>query len=116
MFKVFILLSLVSLFADITYEGGRSVFGSYAKVLGASSLLASLATAGELLSYVSRFISGIIATKLRSSKVYWGLTIFGYAINLIAVPLLAFAGNWFVAIILIFLERIGKGLKFQLET
>jgi len=44
------------------------------------------------------------------------LTIFGYAINLIAVPLLAFAGNWFVAIILIFLERIGKGLKFQLET
>jgi len=33
MFKVFILLSLVSLFADITYEGGRSVFGSYAKVL-----------------------------------------------------------------------------------
>jgi len=111
MFKVFILLSLVSLFADITYEGGRSVFGSYAKVLGASALLASLATAGELLSYVSRFISGIIATKLRSSKVYWGLTIFGYVINLIAVPLLAFAGNWFVAIALIFLERIGKGLR-----
>jgi hypothetical protein len=70
MFKVFIFLSLVSLFADMTYEGGRSIFGSYAKVLGASALLASLATAGEFLGHISRFISGIIATKLKSSKVY----------------------------------------------
>jgi MFS family permease len=111
MFKVFIFLSLVSLFADITYEGGRSIFGSYAKVLGASALLASLATAGEFLGYISRFISGMIASRLNSSKVYWGLTISGYVINLIAIPLLAFSGNWFIAILLIFLERIGKGLR-----
>jgi MFS family permease len=111
MFKVFIFLSLVSLFADITYEGGRSIFGSYAKILGASALLASLATAGELLGYISRFISGIIATRLKSSKVYWGLTISGYVITLIAIPLLAFSGNWFIAILLILLERIGKGLR-----
>jgi len=111
MFKVFIFLSLVSLFADITYEGGRSVFGSYAKVLGATALLASLATASELLSYISRFISGLIASKLKSSKVYWGLTFIGYIINLVAIPLLAFSGNWCIAIILIFLERIGKGLR-----
>jgi MFS family permease len=111
MFKVFIFLSLVSLFADMTYEGGRSILGSYAKILGASALLASLATAGEFLGYVSRFISGMIATKLKSSKVYWGLTISGYVINLIAIPLLAFSGNWYIAILLIFLERIGKGLR-----
>jgi MFS family permease len=111
MFKVFIFLSLVSLFADMTYEGGRSIFGSYAKILGASALLASLAMAGELLGYVSRFISGIIATRLKSSKVYWGLTISGYAINLIAIPLLAFSGNCLIAILLILLERIGKGLR-----
>jgi MFS family permease len=111
MFKVFIFLSLVSLFADMTYEGGRSIFGSYAKILGASALLASLATAGEFLGYVSRFISGMIATKLKSSKVYWGLTISGYVINLTAIPLLAFSGNWYIAILLIFLERIGKGLR-----
>ncbi|MCC5994365.1 MAG: MFS transporter [Candidatus Aenigmarchaeota archaeon] len=111
MFKVFIFLSLVSLFADMTYEGGRSIFGSYAKILGASALLASLATAGEFLGYISRFISGMIATRLKSSKVYWGLTISGYVVNLIAIPLLAFSRNWFIAILLIFLERIGKGLR-----
>ena len=111
MFKVFIFLSLVSLFADMTYEGGRSIFGPYAKILGASALLASFAMAGEFLSHISRFLSGIIATRLKSSKVYWGLTIFGYTINLIAIPLLAFAGNWLTAIFLIFLERIGKGLR-----
>ncbi len=109
--KVFIFLSLVSLFADMTYEGGKSIFGSYAKVLGASALLASLAMGGEFLSHVSRFVSGIVATRLRSSKVYWSLTIFGYLINLLAIPLLAFAGDWLAAIVLIFLERIGKGLR-----
>ena len=111
MFKVFIFLSLVSLFADMTYEGGRSILGPYAKILGASALVASLATAGEFLSNISRFISGLIATRLKSSKVYWSLTILGYVINLVAIPLLAFAGNWFIAILLIFLERIGKGLR-----
>jgi MFS family permease len=53
----------------------------------------------------------MIASRLNSSKVYWGLTISGYVINLIAIPLLAFSGNWFIAILLIFLERIGKGLR-----
>jgi hypothetical protein len=33
-FKVFIFLSLVSLFADIVYEGGRSILGPYAYILG----------------------------------------------------------------------------------
>lgn len=70
MFKVFIFLSLVFLFVDMSYEGGGSIFGSYAKILGASALLASLATAGKFLGYFSRFISGMIASRLKSSKVY----------------------------------------------
>ncbi|MGB9728459.1 MAG: MFS transporter [Thermoprotei archaeon] len=111
MFMVFIFLSLVSLFADMTYEGARSIFGSYMEVLGATALFASLASVGEFLGYIMRFVSGVIAGHLRSSRSYWGLTFTGYVLNLVAVPLLAFSGQWQIAIILIFLERMGKGLR-----
>jgi MFS family permease len=112
---VFILLSFVSLFADMTYEGARSVSGAYLDALGATAILASLASIGEFLGYVMRFFSGVIATYLKSSISYWGLTILGYILNLFAVPLLAFSGHWELAILFIFLERIGKGLRTPLR-
>lgn len=107
----FILLSLVSLFADMTYEGARSVSGAYLEVLSATALFASLAGIGEFLGYIMRFVSGIVAGYLKSSKGYWGLTFTGYILNLVVVPLLAFSGQWQIAILLIFLERMGKGLR-----
>ncbi|MEM3833223.1 MAG: MFS transporter [Thermoprotei archaeon] len=111
MLMVFIFLSLTSLFADMTYEGARSIFGSYMEVLGATALFASLASVGEFLGYIMRFVSGVLAGYLKSSKSYWGLTFAGYILNLVAVPLLAFSGQWQIAVILIFLERMGKGLR-----
>ncbi|MEM2910135.1 MAG: MFS transporter [Nitrososphaerota archaeon] len=108
---VFILLSLVSLFADMTYEGARSVFGSYMKLLGATALFASLASIGEFLGYITRLLSGTLAGYWRSSKVYWSLVFIGYVLNLVTCPLLALSGYWQLAILLIFLERIGKGLR-----
>ncbi|MEM3714390.1 MAG: MFS transporter [Nitrososphaeria archaeon] len=111
LFMTFIFLSLVSLFADMTYEGARSIFGAYVEVLGATALFASLSSIGEFLGYAMRFVSGVIAGYLKSSKGYWSLTFVGYALNLIVVPLLAFSGRWQVAILLIFLERMGKGLR-----
>jgi len=107
----FILLSLVSLSADMTYEGARSVSGAYLEVLSATAIFASLASIGEFLGYIMRFVSGIVAGYLKSSKGYWGLTFTGYILNLIAVPLLAFSGQWQIALLLIFLERMGKGLR-----
>jgi MFS family permease len=107
----FILLSLVSLFADMTYEGARSISGAYLEALSATAVFASLASIGEFLGYVMRFVSGIVAGRLKSSKGYWGLTFMGYVLNLMAVPLLAFSGQWQIAILLIFLERMGKGLR-----
>jgi len=107
----FILLSLVSLFADMTYEGARSVSGAYLEVLSATAVFASLASIGEFLGYVTRFVSGVAAGYLKSSKGYWGLTFIGYILNLVAVPLLAFSGQWQIAVLLIFLERMGKGLR-----
>jgi len=111
MLLVFLLISFVSLFADMTYEGARSVFGSYAEVLGATALCASLANIGEFLSYAARLASGIALTRSRSSTGYWFMIFLGYTLNLMAVPLLAFTGYWQWAIALIIFERIGKGLR-----
>jgi MFS family permease len=63
---------------------------------------------GELLGYTLRFISGYFADK---SRQYWAMTIIGYIVNLMAVPLLALAGYWPLAAILIIVERIGKGIR-----
>jgi len=107
----FIALGLVSLFADMTYEGARSVLGAYLDVLGAWSVIAGLVAIGDFLGYVARGAGGVLAHRLRSSKAYWALVFLGYAINLFAVPALAFAGNWEVALALILIERVGKGLR-----
>jgi len=111
MLLVFLFLSLVSLFADVTYEGARSVLGSYAEVLGATALCASLVSIGEFLGYATRLASGVLVSRSRSSKGYWLMVFMGYALNLAVVPLLAFAGYWQLATVLIFFERMGKGLR-----
>lgn len=108
---VFILLGLVSLFADMTYEGARGVSGAYLEVLGGTAVIAGAVTVGEFLGYVIRFVSGYMADKLRRSSVLWGLTIMGYVINLVAVPMLALSGRWEVALTLLYAERVGKGLR-----
>jgi hypothetical protein len=39
------------------------------------------------------------------------VTLWGYALNLVAVPLLALAESWEVAALLIFAERFGKAIR-----
>jgi MFS family permease len=112
---IFLALSFTSLFADITYEGARSVIGSYIEILGATAIIAGLIGIGELLGYLTRYISGLLSLKIKSSKTFWSLIILGYMINLFSVPLLAFANEWIFALSLIFLERIGKGLRTPLR-
>jgi MFS family permease len=104
-----VLLGVVSLFADMTYEGSRSIWGPYLGTLGATGAIVGLiAGGGELLGYVLRLFTGALADK---TKRYWTITIAGYAINLLAVPALALAGNWPVAAGLVILERSGKALR-----
>ncbi|MBE9391608.1 MFS transporter [Fervidicoccus fontis] len=109
--RVFLILSFVSLFADMTYEGARSVGGAYLEVLKAPLIFAGMLSIGELLAYLFRAFSGILVTKYRSSSFLWFLTITGYVTNLAVIPLLAISGNWIIAFILYMLERIGKGLR-----
>ncbi|MEO6968511.1 MAG: MFS transporter [Rhodanobacteraceae bacterium] len=104
-----VLIGVVSLFADMTYEGSRSITGPFLGTLGATgAIVAIVAGAGELLGYLLRLGTGVLAD--RTGK-YWAITIAGYAINLLAVPALALAGNWPVAAALIILERSGKALR-----
>ena len=107
--KFIILMGVVSLFADMTYEGSRSITGPYLAILGASAVTVGfVAGFGELAGYVIRFFSGRLTDRTRS---YWTITLTGYLINLIAVPLLALAGSWEVAAALIIIERVGKGIR-----
>ncbi len=102
-------LGIVSLFADMTYEGAHSSIGPYLKELGASAAAVSIiAGMGEMLGASLRFFSGRLASKTHA---YWTITLFGYAMNVIAVPALAFAGRWEIAAALVIAERTGKALR-----
>jgi MFS family permease len=104
-----ILLGVVSLFADMTYEGARSITGPYLGVLGASAAVVGVvAGLGELLGYVLRLGSGYLADRTRR---YWTITIVGYVVNMGAVPLLALTGHWPAAAALVAAERIGKAIR-----
>jgi len=107
--RFIVCLGIVSMFADMTYEGARSVIGPFMNGLGASATqVGIIAGIGEMLAASLRFFSGRFADRTRA---YWTITIVGYGVNLIAVPALAFAGNWWMAAILVALERTGKSIR-----
>ena len=104
-----VLLGLVSLLADMTYEGARSITGPYLGLLGASATAVGIvAGAGELFGYGLRLVSGYVSDRTRR---YWLVTILGYTVNLLAVPALAMAGRWEVAAVLMIAERTGKAIR-----
>jgi hypothetical protein len=54
-----VMLGVVSLFSDMTYEGARAVTGPYLGLLGASAVVVgAVSGAGELLGYGLRLLSG----------------------------------------------------------
>jgi MFS family permease len=107
--KFIILFGIISLFADIVYEGARSITGPYLALLGASGTTVGWVIGlGELIGYGMRVLSGYLSDKTGR---YWLITFVGYIINLFAVPCLALAGNWQMASFLIILERFGKAIR-----
>lgn len=107
--RFIICLGVVSLFADMTYEGAHSIIGPYLKDLGATAFeVALIAGIGEMLAASLRLFSGRFADRTRA---YWTITFLGYAMNVIAVPALAFAPTWQFAAVLIVAERTGKALR-----
>lgn len=107
--KFVILLGVVSFFADMTYEGARSITGPYLAVLGAGATAVGVVSGfGELIGYGLRLFSGYFAD--RTGR-YWAVTVIGYGINLLAVPLLVLTQHWETAAVLIVAERMGKAIR-----
>jgi len=107
--KFVILMGVVSLFADATYEGARSIAGPFLSILGASATVVGIVAGfGELVGYGLRSLFGYLSDKTGK---YWAITIFGYAVNLLAVPLLALAGRWEIAAFFMVTERLGKAVR-----
>jgi sugar phosphate permease len=112
--RAVVAFGLVSLAADMVYEGMRAVAGPLLGSLGASALTVGLVTgAGEAVALVLRLVSGPWADR---SQRHWQLTVVGYAMTAVCVPLLAITpllgvAGVAVAATLILLERVGKAVR-----
>jgi MFS family permease len=107
-YQFILMMGVVSLFGDITYEGARSATGPFLYTLGASAAAVGLvAGLGEFLGYALRLISGHWAD--RTGR-YWVFAFIGYGL-ILAIPLLALAGVWQVAALFIVAERMGKAIR-----
>ncbi|NLX47802.1 MAG: MFS transporter [Euryarchaeota archaeon] len=93
----------------MAYEGAKSISGSYLRTLGASAATVALVSGlGEFIGYGWRVVSGHITD--RTGR-YWTIVLIGYSMNLMAIPLLAFTGDWYMVALLIMMERMGKAIR-----
>ncbi len=112
--RVVVGFGVVSLAADMVYEGARSMYGPLLASLGASALVVGLVTgAGEAMALVLRLVFGPLADR---TGAYWSLTLVGYAMTAVCVPLLAVtplvgAAGLALAATLILAERAGKAVR-----
>src|SRR5262245_54491710 len=108
-YRFIVCLGIVSLFADMTYEGAYSGVGPFLNDLGVSAALVGFISGfGEMLGASLRYFSGKFADRTRA---YWPIVVVGYAMNLIAIPGLAFVHSWQGAALLIAIERTGKAIR-----
>lgn len=107
--RFILLIGVLSFFADFTYEGSRSILGPYLASLGANAAIVGIVTGfGELVGYGLRLLSGPLADVTGR---FWPIMIFGYIVQMTAVPTLALTHSWAAAAALIILERTGKAIR-----
>ena len=100
---------VVSLLADVVYEGARSVTGPLLASLGATAVVVGVVTGvGEAAALLLRIVSGPLAD--RTGR-FWTWTIVGYALTVASVPLLGVVGVLWAAAALIIAERVGKAVR-----
>ncbi len=100
---------VVSGLSDLVYEGARSVTGPLLASFGAGAALVGLITgAGEAVALVLRLPFGMLSDRTGRP---WPITVAGYAITMVAVPLLAVVGALWPAAALVVLERFGKAVR-----
>ena len=104
-----LVFGLISGLGDFVYEGARSIIGPYLATYGASAALVGVITGvGEAAALVFRLFTGRLSD--RTGR-HWAISITGYAITLISVPLLAIAGPLWLACVVIIGERFGKAVR-----
>jgi MFS family permease len=104
-----LVFGVVSGLGDVVYEGARSMTGPFLASFGAGAALVGFITgAGEAVALVLRLPFGVLSDRTRRP---WPITIAGYAITMVAAPLLAIAWALWPAAILTVLERFGKAVR-----
>jgi MFS family permease len=100
---------VVSMLGDFVYEGARSVTGPFLATFGASAALVGFITgAGEAVALVLRFATGRLSD--RTGR-HWAQSIAGYAITIVAVPLMAAAWTLWPATARVIAERFGRAVR-----
>jgi len=106
--RLILLLGAASLLGSLVSNGARSVTGPYILLLGGSAAIVGLvAGSGEFIGYALRSATGAYVGQ---SHRYWKVVMTGYGL-LAAIPLLAIAGRWETAAVLIIAERVGKAVR-----
>lgn len=106
-----ILMGVVNLFADMTHEGARSIYGAYLSFQGLTAAQIGFVTGvGEFIGYGLRLISGNIVDRTQR---YWPAMTIGFVINVLSVPALVFCNRqgWLLACVLIISERAGRAIR-----
>jgi MFS family permease len=100
---------LVSGLGDVVYEGARSITGPLLASFGAGAGLVGLITgAGEAVALVLRLPFGVLSDRTGRP---WPITITGYAITMVAAPLMALSWSLWPAAALVVFERLGKAVR-----
>jgi MFS family permease len=104
-----LVFGVVSLLADMVYEGARSIIGPYLATLGASATVVGVvAGAGEFIGYGLRVVTGYAVGRTGH---YWIWTILGYALTVLSVPAIGTTGLMAPALLLYGTERLGKAVR-----
>lgn len=100
---------VISMLADIVYEGARSITGPLLASLGASALVVGVVTGiGEAAALALRLVSGPLTDRTRK---FWTWTIAGYALTVVTVPFLGVSSVLWIAATLVIAERVGKAVR-----
>ncbi len=100
---------VISLLADIVYEGARSITGPLLASLGATAVVVGVVTGvGEAAALLLRIVSGPLTD--RTGR-FWAWAIAGYFLTVITVPFLGVVGVLWAAAALVIAERVGKAVR-----
>ncbi|OBF11685.1 MFS transporter [Mycobacterium sp. ACS4331] len=100
---------VVSLLADVVYEGARSITGPLLASLGATAAVVGVISGvGEAAALILRLASGPLTD--RTGR-FWAWAIGGYLLTVCTVPFLGIAGVLWAAGALIIAERVGKAVR-----